>query len=73
MLRLSIVWAAVSGADGQWYIYRINDMLDYLEFAFGQPDKKITSAPRESDFSGLKGILVATGSGWDDARGHVTL
>jgi hypothetical protein len=66
-------WAAVSGADGKWYIYKVVDMLKYLEFAFGPPDKKITSVPKESDFNGLKGILLTTGSGWGDAQGHVTL
>ena len=62
----------VSGADGRQYIFRVNDMMKYLEFVFGKPDKSVRS-PKESDFSGLKGIIVVKGRGWGNASGHITL
>ena len=65
-------YAVVSGADGKWYMYRVNDMLAFMNDHFGPPD--ITAkAPDLSAFYGEKGILVVTGNGWDTARGHVTL
>lgn len=62
----------VSGGDGYQYIYRVNAMLDYMEHAFGKPDKVVRS-PQESDFAGMKGIIVVRGHGWSNAGGHVTL
>lgn len=65
-------YAVVSGADGKWYMYRVNDMLDFMTEHFGPPD--ITAQyPKLSDFYGKKGILVISGDGWSTARGHVTL
>lgn len=64
-------YAVVSGADGKWYMYRVNDMMDFLSNRFGPPD--ITEkTPIMSDFN-EKGILLIKGSGWSNARGHVTL
>lgn len=71
-IRKSPLYAMVSGADGQQYLYRIPDMMNYLEKTFRRPDKTV-SAPKESDFAGLKGIIVVKGRGWANARGHVTL
>lgn len=64
--------ATVSGADGQQYIFRVNDMMVYLSRRFGSPDKTVQS-PKPSDFSGMKGIVVVKGHGWGNAKGHVTL
>ncbi|MFT4171043.1 MAG: type VI secretion system amidase effector protein Tae4 [Rhodocyclaceae bacterium] len=64
--------AMVSGADGSQYIYRLVDMMGYLERAFGKPDKTVRS-PTEADFARTKGIIVVKGYGWRGARGHVTL
>lgn len=64
--------ATVSGGDGKQYIFRANDMMSYLERAFGRPDRTIGS-PEESDFRDLKGIIVVKGHGWSNARGHATL
>jgi hypothetical protein len=66
-------YSTVSGGDGKWYIFRVRDMKSYLRSVFGEPDKKVMGTPNPSDFSGMKGILVVQGSGWDDAGGHVTL
>lgn len=65
-------YAVVSGKDKNQYMYRVNDMISYLEEVFGKPDVTIKS-PKESDFKGKKGIIVFSGSGWSNARGHVTL
>lgn len=65
-------YAMVSGGDGRQYIYRINDMLSYLEHTLGKPDKVVV-APKPSDFTNMKGIIVVKGHGWGNARGHVTL
>ena len=65
-------YAAVTGADKQRYMFRVNDMMEYLESKFGRPEKSAKS-PRPSDFAGMNGILLVKGSGWQNARGHVTL
>jgi hypothetical protein len=65
-------YATASGADGKWYMYRVNDMMTFLEVTFGKPDRTAKS-PKTDDFSGLKGLIVVKGSGWSNARGHVTL
>lgn len=65
-------YATVSGADNRQYIYRVGDMMAYLERAFGKPDKTVKS-PSPTDFAGMKGILVVKGHGWANAKGHITL
>jgi len=67
---------AVSGADGMWYIFRVNDMMSYLRDTFGSPDivaGHTGYSPAPDDFEGMKGIMVVTGDGWENARGHATL
>ncbi len=64
-------WKTVSGSDTKWYIYRVRDLLKYLENSFGMPDKTVKN-PKMKDFNGIKGILVFTVN-WRDATGHVTL
>jgi len=65
-------YEVVSGADKRLYLFRVNDMMDYLSRTLGKPDKT-TKNPRPDDFAGLKGIIVVKGNGWSNARGHVTL
>lgn len=65
-------YAVVSGADAKWYMFRVNEMMSFLETTFGAADKT-AKAPKTSDFTGLKGLIVVKGSGWSNARGHVTL
>ena len=50
-------WKTVSGADRKWYIYRLSDLLKFLEHSFGMPDKTVKN-PKPNDFVGIKGILV---------------
>lgn len=59
-------WKTSSGADKNWYIYRVEDMVTFLNDRFGSAD--ITS-----NFTGEKGIILFNVSGWSDATGHVTL
>ncbi|WP_222853075.1 T6SS effector amidase Tae4 family protein [Massilia genomosp. 1] len=61
-----------SGADQMQYIYRVDDMMRYLEDTLGKPDKTAKS-PKTSDFTDMKGIIVVKGHGWGNAKGHVTL
>lgn len=65
-------YPSVSGADNKQYIYRVNDMMSYLEHTFGKPDKTV-KLPKLSDFAHMKGIIVVKGHGWNNAKGHVTL
>ena len=58
--------------DGKQYIFRVSDMMSYLEREFGRPDRTVGS-PEERQFRDLKGIVVVKGHGWANARGHVTL
>jgi hypothetical protein len=65
-----------SGADGMWYIPRVNDIMTHLRNVFGAPDivaGHTGQSPAPDDFKGMKGILVVTGDGWGDADGHATL
>lgn len=62
----------VTGADKKNYIFRIPQMIQYLEATFGVPEK-IVKNPTEEDFQGMKGIIVIRGHGWSNAGGHVTL
>lgn len=65
-------YQTVSGSDKRLYLFRVNDMMDYLERVFGKPDKSVRT-PKTTDFNGMKGIIVVKGHGWANARGHVTL
>ncbi|EOD3494093.1 type VI secretion system amidase effector protein Tae4 [Cronobacter malonaticus] len=65
-------WLTVSGADKNWYIYRVKDLKPYLIYKFGAPDKTVKN-PTVNDFKNMTGILVFSVSGWNDASGHATL
>jgi len=71
-IRKTSQFAMVSGGDRQQYIYRVDDMLAYLERNLGIPDKTVHS-PRPADFANMRGILVVKGYGWIGAQGHATL
>ncbi|HEU0043320.1 type VI secretion system amidase effector protein Tae4 [Sphingomonas sp.] len=62
----------VSGADKKWYMYRVPEMMQFLERSFGKADAT-HAAPTPQHFAGKKGILVVRGKGWSNAVGHVTL
>jgi hypothetical protein len=66
-------YGVVSGADGRWYMFRVRDMMTFLEKTFGTPDKLVNKEPKPTDFAGMQGIVVVKGEGWANAAGHVTL
>ena len=59
-------WKTSSGADKNWYIYRVDDMVRFLNDRFGKAD--LTKGVEHQ-----KGVLFFNVSGWNDATGHVTL
>lgn len=61
-----------SGENGKWYLFRVRDLITFLQREFGTPDKTVSN-PKPSDFKQKKGILVFEVDIWDDATGHVTL
>lgn len=65
-------YKTVSGADGRQYMYRVIEMMAYLEKTFGKPDNSVR-APKTTDFTGVQGIIVVKGQGWANAVGHITL
>ncbi|MFE8100779.1 type VI secretion system amidase effector protein Tae4 [Brenneria goodwinii] len=65
-------WKTLSGSDKSWYIFRVKDLIPYLRYKFGAPDK-IVKNPVMGDFSNMKGILVLTVDSWNDASGHAAL
>ncbi|MCL2894490.1 type VI secretion system amidase effector protein Tae4 [Brenneria tiliae] len=65
-------WKTVSGSDRNWYIFRVKDLIPYLRYKFGAPDKTVKN-PAIGDFVNMKGILVFTVDSWSDASGHATL
>ena len=62
----------VSGADKRWYMYRVPEMMAFLQQSFGTPDHSAAN-PKPKDFAGHKGVIVVKGRGWSNAVGHVTL
>lgn len=71
-VRRGVGYSVVSGNDRSLYLFRVNEMMEYLSRTLGKPDKTV-KAPQVADFSGSQGIIVIQGHGWRDARGHVTL
>lgn len=61
----------VSGKNGNWYLYKVEDMKKHLRDTLGKPDMDISN-PKETDFNKKKGILVFDVS-WSDATGHATI
>lgn len=65
-------YAVVSGSDGNWYLFRVVDAINFLSDKFGTPDV-VSKPPTMMEFSGKRGIMVTKGHGWSNATGHVTL
>lgn len=61
-----------SGQDRKWYMYRVPEMMLFLERTFGAADAT-HARPTPTDFAGQQGILAVRGTGWNNAVGHVTL
>ena len=63
----------VSGSDGKWYIYRVSELIKYMESKFGPPDIVIKNKPFQSELRGKKGVIIFEVDAWNDASGHATL
>jgi hypothetical protein len=59
-----------SGSDGNWYIYRVSDLAEYMTNTYGAPDVNGTI---KSSFKDLQGIIQFEVNGWNDATGHFTI
>lgn len=62
----------VSGGKGNWYLYKVRDLIDFLYNKFGDPDVIIEN-PTISKFKDHKGIPVFDVDQWTDATGHATI
>lgn len=58
----------VSGADKNWYYYRVDKLINFLELQWGKPE--IVKYPTVQN---RKGIILFQVSGWSNATGHATL
>ncbi|GAA6168641.1 type VI secretion system amidase effector protein Tae4 [Sessilibacter corallicola] len=62
----------VSGKNGNWYIFKVKTLIQFLTQQWGQPDISIES-PSAEKLSHFKGVVVFEVEGWTDASGHATL
>lgn len=62
----------VSGKGGDWYLYKVVDLIDFLKKRFGEPDVIFTT-PTIGKLLPYKGIVVFEVDQWDDATGHATV
>lgn len=62
----------VSGGQGNWYIYRVKDLISFLYQEFGDPEVVVDS-PNAHKLSKYKGILVVDVDTWLDASGHASI
>ncbi|MFT6449680.1 MAG: hypothetical protein ACJAW8_002047 [Oleispira sp.] len=62
----------VSGEKGNWYLYKVRDLIDFLYKTLGEPNVTIEN-PTISKFKEYKGILVFDVDQWTDATGHATI
>ena len=64
-------WESISGADGKWYLLRVDTFLsEILEKHFGPPDIR---GKVKGDFMGKKGLILFKVRRWEDATGHLDL
>lgn len=61
----------VSGKNGNWHFYTVENLKQHLINTFGKPDLEVKN-PQPIDFKTKKGILVFDVN-WLDATGHATL
>lgn len=62
--------AVSSGKDKRWYLYRVEDMINFVKKHIGGTPLK-GKGPK--DFKGKKGIIIFKNCNWSDATGHVDL
>lgn len=56
----------------KWYIFKVADLISFIEANLGKPDITIKSNIDIKSFKDKKGLIVFN-VGWDDATGHATL
>lgn len=66
------VGKTVSGGQGQWYLYKVRDLITFLNDTFGKPDK-IIHMPTINKVASFKGIIIFEVDEWSDATGHATI
>ena len=54
----------VSGSDDKWYIYRVAELIKYLERNFGPPDSVLNSKPFQKELGGGKGNVMRARIAW---------
>lgn len=67
-----IAGQTVSGKSGNWYIFRVKTLIQYLKKIFGDPDYIIEN-PTASKLAKYKGIVIFEVDQWIDASGHATV
>jgi hypothetical protein len=67
-----IAGQTISGKDGNWYIFRVKTLIQYLNKTFGAPDHIIEN-PTAAKLAKNKGIVVFEVNQWIDASGHATV
>lgn len=64
----------VSGADKQWYFFRVSKLIAFLKQRWGKPDLIVPYPPSGGgELKGKKGIILFEVRGWSDAEGHATV
>lgn len=67
-----IAGQTVSGKSGNWYIFRVKTLIQFLKKKFGEPDHVIEK-PTAKKLDTHKGIVVFEVNQWIDASGHATI
>ena len=62
----------VSGKNGNWYIYKVKTLIQYINKIYGKPDQIINN-PTSDKIAKFKGIIVFEVDQWVDASGHATI
>ena len=62
----------VSGKNGNWYIYKVKSLIQFLTKEWGKPDITILN-PTPGKLASFKGVLVFDVEIWSDATGHATI
>lgn len=65
--------ATSSGADGKWYLYRVDDVMKLLMRNIKPTPICSNQNKYLEDFKGKKGIIIFSSCNWDDATGHIDL
>ncbi|MDO5681049.1 MAG: type VI secretion system amidase effector protein Tae4 [Pelistega sp.] len=63
----------VSGSNGQWHYYYVQDLITYLQRVWGKPDKVINYPVTNTELKNKKGLILFSVTGWIGASGHATL